>query len=135
MKQSTIIITGGIVAALVAIGTVITFNHPNVSKKMSGGMTMTSSGNQESAAPNTIFIQGFAFGPNKLTIKKGTTITWINKDDAHHDITPTSGASDFMRSKLLAKGESYSFTFNTTGVYGYKCSPHPYMTGTVEVIE
>lgn len=85
--------------------------------------------------PNSISIDDFAFNPAKLTIKKGTKVTWTNNDDARHDITPTGGASDFLASKLLTNGESYEFTFNTVGTYTYKCSPHPYMKGTIEVTE
>ncbi len=87
------------------------------------------------AKPNTVTIQEFSFRPNKITVKKGTTLTWVNMDDAHHDITPVSGESDFKASRLLAKGESYQFTFNDVGTYTYKCSPHPYMKGTIEVTE
>lgn len=94
-----------------------------------------SSNMSQPVAPNTVQIRDFAFGPEKITIKKGTTITWTNHDDAHHDVFPTSGASDFTASKLLAKGESHSFTFNQVGTYTYKCSPHPYMKASVEVTE
>lgn len=85
--------------------------------------------------PNTILMQKFSFSPAKLTVKKGSKVTWINMDDAHHDVSPTGGASDFIASTLLAKGESYEFTFSTAGSYTYQCSPHPYMKGTIEVTE
>ena len=71
-----------------------------------------------------------------MTIKKGTKITWTNKDDAHHDITPDKDSAKAIEtSKLLAKGESYSYTFTEAGVYSYHCSPHPYMKATIEVTE
>ena len=95
----------------------------------------TSASESIPADPNSISIKGFAFNPSKLTIKKGTKVTWTNNDDARHDITPTGGANDFVASKLLSQGESYEFTFNTVGTYTYKCSPHPYMKGTIEVTE
>lgn len=85
---------------------------------------------------NEIYIQNFSFTPTKLTIKKGTTITWTNKDDAHHDINPDREYGDaFKPSKLLGKGETYSFTFNTAGTYSYHCTPHPYMKAMIEVTE
>lgn len=90
---------------------------------------------QTTQESNMVEISNFAFSPSTMRVKKGTTVTWTNRDDAHHDITPTSGASDFKASELLSNGESYSFTFNMTGTYSYKCSPHPYMKGTVEVVE
>lgn len=89
----------------------------------------------EEVAPNTVIIQGFSFKQPQMTIKKGTEVTWINRDEARHDISPTGGANDFLASKLLAQGETYKFTFNMPGTYTYKCSPHPYMKGTIEVTE
>lgn len=89
----------------------------------------------DTAAANAVTIKNFAFAPTKLQVKKGTTVTWTNQDDAHHDITPDSPSDAFKAGPLLAKGESYSFTFNTVGSYAYHCSPHPYMKATIEVVE
>lgn len=85
--------------------------------------------------PNEVIIKNFAFNPEKLTIKKGTKVTWTNQDSARHDITPDQPSENFKASELLAKGESYSFTFNAVGNYSYKCSPHPYMKAMIEVTE
>ena len=78
----------------------------------------------------TVVISNFAFSPQNLTIKKGTTVTWINRDSAGHTVT-----ADAMgpTSATLGTGDSYSYTFNTAGIYGYHCSIHPMMTGTVVV--
>lgn len=84
---------------------------------------------------SSVEIRNSAFSPRSIRIKKGTTVTWTNHDNMDHDITPTGGADDFKASDLLGDGESYSFTFNAAGTYTYKCSLHPFMEGTVEVIE
>lgn len=89
----------------------------------------------ESAATDKVEIKDFAFTPSKITVKKGTTVTWTNQDTARHDITPDRPGEEFKASQLLAKGESYSFTFNTAGTYSYYCSPHPYMKASVEVTD
>lgn len=137
MKRNTVIFFGAFSALLIIIGMVVSSNKPESAdmQDTTTMQTMQSSNMSQPAAPNTVLISDFAFGPEKLSIKKGTTITWTNQDDAHHDITPTSGASDFTASKLLAKGESHTFTFNQVGNYTYKCSPHPYMKASVEVTE
>jgi plastocyanin len=83
----------------------------------------------------TVNIQDMAFTPQKVTIKKGGTVTWTNQDSDRHDVTPDNESSGFTGSELLDKGESYEFTFNEVGSYSYHCSPHPQMTGTVEVVE
>ena len=86
-------------------------------------------------AAGQVVISDFAFNPKTVTVTKGTTVTWTNQDSAKHDITPDQESEDFKASKLLAKGESYSFTFNKAGTYNYYCSPHPYMKASVVVAE
>ncbi|MEK6704507.1 MAG: plastocyanin/azurin family copper-binding protein [Bdellovibrionota bacterium] len=75
-----------------------------------------------------------AFGTNPLVIIKGTTVTWINGDAVSHTATSTSTPS-VWDSGALAPGESFSFTFETSGTYTYVCSIHPLMTGVIEVRE
>ena len=130
MKKGIII---GVAGILLLIGTVLGLRSG--SSNQSEQKVTTSTSESIPTDPNSISINDFSFNPEKLTIKKGTKVTWTNNDDARHDIAPTSGASDFVASKLLAKGESYEFTFNTVGTYTYKCSPHPYMKGTIVVTE
>jgi len=84
---------------------------------------------------NQVTYKGFAVSPKTLKVKKGTTVTWTNQDAAEHDVTPDVETADFKASELFGKGETHSVTFNTVGTYSYKCSPHPYMKGTIEVTE
>jgi plastocyanin len=75
-------------------------------------------------------IEGFAFGPSKLTIAPGQYVTWTNGDDSPHQITV---AQSQERSAVLLKGQSHTQAFATAGVYEYSCGLHPSMKGTVEV--
>jgi len=93
-----------------------------------GGETHT--GGVASAAGKTVRISGFAFNPAEITVKQGTTVTWINDDSAPHMIR-MAGKPD---SPQLAKGGSYSYTFtDAPGEYGYSCGIHPSMLGKVIV--
>ncbi len=84
----------------------------------------------------TVNIKDFNFETQKLNVKVGTTVTWINQDSARHDVSPDKESPDFIGSgKLLAKGESYSYTFEKPGTFAYHCTPHPYMKASVEVVE
>jgi plastocyanin len=78
-----------------------------------------------------VSIDNFTFGPQTLTVKAGTTVTWTNKDDIPHGIASANNA--FTKSKALDTDDSYSFTFTTPGTYQYFCYIHPHMTGTVVV--
>jgi plastocyanin len=63
-------------------------------------------------------------------VKAGTTVTWINEDDAPHTV---ASSNKLFKSKALDTGDKFSFTFTTPGTYAYFCSVHPHMTGTVVV--
>ena len=95
----------------------------------------TTSEQSEPVSTGAVTIQDFAFSPQKITIKKGTKVTWINQDDAKHDITPSTKVDFFKPSRLLARGETYELTFDEAGTFNYFCSPHPYMKATVVVTE
>jgi plastocyanin len=74
-------------------------------------------------------IDNFTFGPQKLTVKVGATVTWINEDDIPHTVVSTG----HFRSKALDTGDKYSFTFTTPGSYEYFCGLHPHMQASVTV--
>lgn len=79
-----------------------------------------------------ITIASYAYSPNPLAIAEGDSVTWTNTDSVGHDITITSGPVTFQ-SPLLAKGQSWSYTFTSAGTYNYICSVHPDMKATVTV--
>src|SRR5215212_4779176 len=78
----------------------------------------------------TVSIKGFAFNPPNATVAPGTTVTWVNDDQAPHTATANDGAFD---SGTLQPGQSYSFVFDKPGTYAYHCNIHPDMTGTITV--
>jgi len=82
------------------------------------------------APDGKVEIDNFAFSPGRITVKTGTTVTWLNADDTPHTV---AASSKLFKSKALDTDGSFSFTFTTPGMYEYFCSLHPYMTGTVVV--
>ena len=81
--------------------------------------------------PAKVVIGNFTFGPAVLTVKAGTTVTWVNGDDIPHTVVADDKTT--FRSKVLDSDDSFSFTFARPGVYPYFCSIHPHMTGKVIV--
>ena len=75
-------------------------------------------------------IDQFIFAPQRITVKAGTTVTWVNGDDIPHTIAATN---KLFKSKTLDTQDRFSFTFTTPGTYEYFCSLHPHMTGAVVV--
>jgi plastocyanin len=84
------------------------------------------------AAPAAVEVKidNFTFVPQRLTVKSGTTVTWINEDDIPHAVAATDKA---FKSKVLDTNDKFSFTFTTAGSFEYFCSLHPHMTGTIVV--
>jgi plastocyanin len=80
---------------------------------------------------NTVSIDNFTFAPPTLTVKAGTTVTWINKDDIPHAIA--SATSAFTKSKALDTDDTFTFTFTAPGTYKYFCYLHPHMVGLIVV--
>ncbi len=75
-------------------------------------------------------IRDFAFSSAKISVKKGTSVRWVNKDSIAHTVTGDRGGPD---SPALEKDKAYTYTFNEIGVFDYHCKPHPVMRGTIEV--
>ena len=82
-------------------------------------------------AANEIGIDNFAFAPSPLTVKAGTPIKWINKDDVPHLIVSTKGK--FKPSTVLDTDQAFSVTLSSPGTYDYFCSLHPMMQGKIIV--
>lgn len=85
------------------------------------------------ATSNQVTIESYSFSPASITVKAGTTVTWTNKDSVSHTVAADQSAGP--SSSLLARGQSYSYTFATAGSYPYHCGIHPGMKGTVTVTQ
>ena len=81
----------------------------------------------------TVSIDGFAYKEATVTIKKGTEVTWTNKDSAAH--TVTFDDSSVSSSGNMPQNATYSHTFTTAGTFKYHCAYHPNMVATVVVTE
>ena len=82
----------------------------------------------------SISIRNLAYSREKITIKKGSTITWTNEDSMAHTVTSMS-SSDSFDSGTLEKGQTFSKTFNNVGTFDYVCSFHSSMKAEVVVVE
>jgi plastocyanin len=81
-------------------------------------------------AETEVKIDNFAFAPQRVVVKAGTTVIWINDDDIPHTV---ASSARLFKSNALDTKDKFSFTFTTAGAYEYFCSLHPHMTGTIVV--
>ena len=82
------------------------------------------------AATKTINIYGYGFNPNSVTVTEGDTVTWVNRDNANHQVLATKG--EFV-SAILRPRQTFSFTFKAPGTYSYKDELYPRHTGKIFV--
>jgi len=85
---------------------------------------------------NTVEMWNYGYHEANPTVKAGTTVTWINNDDAEHtvdarDASFSSGRT--LKTTNIKPGDSFSTTFDKAGTYQYFCKVHPFMSGTITV--
>lgn len=78
-----------------------------------------------------IGIRNFCFGPTILRVRRGETVTWVNRDGFAHVVLGANGA--WGGYGMLRGGGEVSYRFVTSGVYPYVCTYHPGMIGAVVV--
>jgi len=83
------------------------------------------------AAPGSVTIKDFSFGPKSVTVNVGESVTWVNSGPTGHSATASDGTFD---TGVMGKGESGSHRFTEAGTFAYICTPHPGMKGTVRVV-
>jgi plastocyanin len=78
---------------------------------------------------HTVIIEGVKYEPEALTVKRGDTVVWVNKDPFPHTVT----AAGVFDSHSIAAGASWKYVVRKAGEYAYTCALHPNMKGTLKV--
>jgi plastocyanin len=82
------------------------------------------------AAPaHEVRIEGMLYAPAQLTVKRGDTVTWTNRDMVPH----TATAAGKFDSGNIAAGKSFSRVMDQAGEFDYVCTYHPGMKAKVVV--
>jgi plastocyanin len=83
------------------------------------------------AATKTVGVKDNFFTPKSLTVSKGTTVKWVWRGKAPHNVTVISGPAKF-RSSTQTKG-TYSKKLSKAGTYKLHCTIHAGMDETIKV--
>ena len=94
------------------------------------GATSTPSAQSTKPQSHTVTIEGVQFNPAKLTVNRGDSIVWINKDLFAHTVTAAGKAFD---SHDIAANASWRYRAVKSGDYAYTCTYHPTMKGRLSV--
>lgn len=93
----------------------------------------------ESAAPRQkarvhhVTMQGMVFVPAQLTVRRGDTVVWDNKDLVPHTATAGPGAAAAFDSGVVPADASFKWVAGKRGAYPYLCKLHPGMVGSLTV--
>jgi plastocyanin len=84
----------------------------------------------------------------RATIEISNRVIWENADTVPHTVTTDDGYTDAFSGlfdsrarpseeggAFVMPGESYEFLFTKVGQYPYHCEPHPWMQGSIEIVE
>jgi amicyanin len=84
-----------------------------------------------SSAPNNPMF----YDPSPANVAVGTTVTWTNDDATLHTVYSGSpqDSGKLFQSPFMAKGKTFTHTFDTAGTIDYYCTLHPFMIGQVVV--
>lgn len=76
------------------------------------------------------YVENWRYSPPVITVPVGTRVTWFNTGRRAHTVTSREGLFD---SGPLDSSASWSYEFDTPGIYSYFCGPFTWMKGTVIV--
>jgi plastocyanin len=83
------------------------------------------------AASEVIATSSNSFNPTSLTVARGTTVTFTFQSVIHNvTFANVTGAPANIAN---TSNSAVTRTFSTVGTFGYDCTLHPGMTGTVVV--
>jgi plastocyanin len=75
-----------------------------------------------------ISVRNNSFSPSTSTVPAGTVVTWTwNSGGTQHNVTFADGPT----SPNQSGGGTYQRQFDVAGTYGYQCTLHAAMSGTI----
>ena len=86
----------------------------------------------EASKSEKVDIVEFTYQPDPVVVQTGGKVIWQNQDTAPHTATADDGSFD---TGTIEQGKIGSATFKEAGTFTYFCEVHPFMHGTVEVVE
>ena len=70
---------------------------------------------EPSPGADEVWIIGWNYVPDTITVTAGATVTWTNKHREYHTVT----SDDNLFDSPLVFGQSFSYTFTSPGTFGY----------------
>ena len=139
MRSKALLILALLAAGALAVGgctTATTTSKSTTTANTSGGEGPASTSTTAPTAPvaaSEIKIVGTSapyFDPNSAKAKAGSEVKWTNAAPGTHTVTADDGSFDLGE---INAGSSKSQKFDKAGTFGYHCSIHPFMKGSITI--
>lgn len=79
-------------------------------------------------------IENYAFAPAKLTVKAGTKVVFVNRDQVPHSVVGSLGGQEIFRSpEQIDEDETYAVVLAAPGEVAFACGLHSSMRGVITV--
>jgi plastocyanin len=92
-------------------------------------------GSASASEISKVRIESFEFTPAVITVKAGTTITFVNNDEVPHSVVGLRAGDEVFRSdEQISQGESFSVVAELPGEIVLNCGLHSKMSGKIIVL-
>ena len=82
--------------------------------------------------PAKVAIRASSVDPVGIAVLAGERVEWHNVSVREHTITSRDGLFDSGR---IGTNRTFGYAFTAAGSFGYYCRIHPYIAGTVDVVQ
>ena len=89
----------------------------------------SAAGTADRSPAHIVIIEGVAYRPAVVAVRRGDTVSWVNNDPFPHTVT-APGAFD---SHDIPAGATWNYVARKSGQYAYICTLHPNMKGVLKV--
>jgi plastocyanin len=130
-NMNRIVIIGVIVLVILGLGGFM------LSRSMGSSKVNASTQGTSIQNGTTVQVTSNGFSPTNLTIRAGTTVTWVNNSGVDISVNSNNHPTHLLYPPLnlgrVSGGGSVSLRFDTPGVYGYHNHLNPSQMGTITV--
>lgn len=139
MNNMKLLLVGVVIVAVLIAGYLLLSNRtgaPQTNNQDASSQTTTEVGNQEESG-TTITLSSAGFEPASITVKKGTSVVWVNQSggvaNVSSDNHPTHLRFPFLNLGNFEDGQTVSVVFEESGTFSYHNHLTPTRTGMVVV--
>jgi plastocyanin len=124
---------GGIVLAAAIVVVAVAGCGTGADLPSSSTSTQQAAADPSSAKTISVVMKNLEFSPLAVKARVGEKITWLNEDQAPHNVTYISGPAFRSSQRRLLIGQRFSITPSRAGTIRYVCTLHPWMHATISV--